>query len=110
MAMTLAFDHVDESAAQLFAALSDPTRIHMIRLMVEHGPAAPRSLFEDELPVAKASVGYHLSILRNAQLLRVHHAGSNDAHSLQIEVLERAVPALLHHLRGEEPLDTVGSE
>jgi DNA-binding transcriptional ArsR family regulator len=110
MPATQAFDHVDERAAELFAALSDPTRIDMIRLMVAHGPGAPRSMFEDELALAKATVGYHLSILRTAQLISVHHAGSSHSYSLRIDSLERAVPALLQHLRGEETVDTAGSE
>lgn len=110
MTATQAFDPVDERAAKLFAALSDPTRLDMMRLMVAHGPSAPRSMFEDELALSKATVGYHLSVLRSAELISVHDAGSGDSYSLRIDSLERAVPALLQHLRGEATVDAAGSE
>ena len=90
----------------LFAALSEPIRIQMLRMMLAHGAERfPCARFDHELAVDKAAISYHLGILQRANLITVHEADGNYRCGLRIETLESFAPALLEHFRTERPAD-----
>ena len=90
----------DDEFVTVFAALSDPIRVRMLRMMVQHGSwDFPCTTFDTELPVAKSTISYHSQILRRANLISVRKEGRNYFYRLRTNTLRRFAPALLKHLR-----------
>lgn len=58
----------------VFAALGDPTRRRVLRLLAEQGPGTPTQL-ASELPVSRQAVSKHLSALADAGLVDVVRSG-----------------------------------
>jgi ArsR family transcriptional regulator len=79
-------------------ALSDPTRLEMIRLIAASPEYACTSL-ERELPVSKSTISYHVKILSHADLLSVRREGKFFFYRLHKEVLDYYSPNLLVHLQ-----------
>lgn len=72
-----------EEAGAVFAALSDPTRRAVVRMLTER----PRTASEmaDDLPVSRQAIAKHLSLLADAGLVASDRVGR--------EVLYRLTPA-----------------
>jgi DNA-binding transcriptional ArsR family regulator len=99
-------ENADERVATLFAALSEPIRIQMLRMMLARGAEdIPCTLFDHELAIDKAAISYHVGILHRANLISVREAGGNYRCGLRIDTLESCAPALLEHLRKDHPAD-----
>jgi len=64
-------DH--QSAAVLFRALGDPTRLRLFELL-SHGPA-PVSALAEPFDMSLTAVGQHLSILESAGLIHSEKVG-----------------------------------
>jgi DNA-binding transcriptional ArsR family regulator len=73
-----------DSADAVFAALADPTRRQLLKLLGERGEATATDLAR-ELPVSRQAVQKHLGLLAGAQLVAARRAGR--------EVLYRPTPA-----------------
>jgi DNA-binding transcriptional ArsR family regulator len=58
----------------VFAALADPTRRRVLRLVAERGPATA-TLLEPELPVSRQAIVKHLAVLHRAGLVTGQRAG-----------------------------------
>ena len=65
---------MDESADVVFAALADPTRRRVLRLVAERGPTSA-TLLEHELPVTRQAIVKHLAVLHRAGLVRGQRTG-----------------------------------
>lgn len=66
-----------EEATQIFKALSDPTRLRLIQLLVqqEWGSARCVMALADRLEVSQPAVSQHLRVLRNVGLVRGERRG-----------------------------------
>lgn len=64
----------DEAADAVFAALADPTRRRVLRLVAERGPTSA-TLLERELPVTRQAIVKHLAVLHRAGLVSGKRTG-----------------------------------
>jgi DNA-binding transcriptional ArsR family regulator len=72
---------VDEAADAVFAALADPTRRRVLRLVAERGPTSA-TLLERELPVTRQAIVKHLSVLHRAGLVSGRRTGQEVRYAL----------------------------
>jgi DNA-binding transcriptional ArsR family regulator len=73
----------------VFAALADPTRRRVLRLVAEGGPTSATRL-ERELPVTRQAIVKHLVVLRRAGLVARRRAGQEVRYALVPEQLNEA--------------------
>jgi DNA-binding transcriptional ArsR family regulator len=78
---------VDETPDAVFAALADPTRRRVLRLVAERGPTSA-TLLERELPVSRQAIVKHLAVLNRAGLVTGRRAGQEVRYALVPEPLE----------------------
>ena len=71
----------DDSAGAVFAALADPTRREVVRLLAEH-PGLTASALADELPVSRQAIAKHLGILHDAGLAEAAREGRETRYRL----------------------------
>ena len=71
----------DDSAGAVFAALADPTRREVVRLLAEH-PGLTASALADELPVSRPAIAKHLGILHDAGLAEAAREGRETRYRL----------------------------
>jgi ArsR family transcriptional regulator, arsenate/arsenite/antimonite-responsive transcriptional repressor len=90
----------------VFAALSEPIRVRMLQMMIQQGEDdLPCTALDEELPIAKSTISYHVQILRRAGLIGVRKAGRNYFYQLRLETSETFAPGFLDHLaETEEPV------
>jgi DNA-binding transcriptional ArsR family regulator len=63
-----------EAPDAVFAALADPTRRRVLRLVAERGPTSA-TLLERELPVTRQAIVKHLAVLNRAGLVNGQRMG-----------------------------------
>jgi DNA-binding transcriptional ArsR family regulator len=86
--------HRDEfDIAAVLHALSDPMRLHVVRVLAREGAERPCGTFN--LPVTKSTASHHLKVLREAGVIRQRHAGTLKLTSLRREDLDTRFPGLL---------------
>ena len=78
-----------EAADAVFAALADPTRRQVLRLVAERGPTSA-TVLDRELPVTRQAIVKHLSVLSRAGLVASHRQGQEVRYSLVAEPLSDA--------------------
>ena len=71
----------DDSAGAVFAALADPTRREVVRLLAEQ-PGLTASALADELPVSRQAIAKHLGILHDAGLAEAAREGRETRYRL----------------------------
>jgi DNA-binding transcriptional ArsR family regulator len=76
-----------EADDAVFAALSDPTRRRVLRLVAERGPTSA-TLLEHELPVTRQAIVKHLAVLSRAGLVTGHRSGQEVRYGLVPEPLD----------------------
>ena len=64
-----------ESLAEIFKALSDPTRLKIIRLLSRRKPMLCVGALAHRLGISQPAVSQHLRVLKNAGILRAHRLG-----------------------------------
>jgi DNA-binding transcriptional ArsR family regulator len=72
---------MDEAPAAVFAALADPTRRRVLRLVAERGPASA-TLLERDLPVTRQAIVKHLAVLNRAGLVSGQRTGQEVRYAL----------------------------
>jgi DNA-binding transcriptional ArsR family regulator len=72
---------IDEATDAIFAALADPTRRRVLRLVAERGPTSA-TLLERELPVTRQAIVKHLAVLHRAGLVSGQRAGQEVRYAL----------------------------
>jgi ArsR family transcriptional regulator len=117
MRLMVAMDNIEE-LADIFKALSDPTRLRLLKLVSECEPGGPTSdecepgacngptflcvnALAHKLGVTQSAVSQHLRVLRQAGLVRGVRRGSFMHYSLDQEGLAR-YRAVLHDTLGED--------
>ena len=86
--MTRASDP-DVAAGAVFAALSDPTRLAVLREVAERGPITATEL-AGGLPVSRQAVAKHLSVLQGAGLVTPARSGRENRFSASTAPLAAA--------------------
>ena len=71
----------------VFAALADPTRRRVLRLVAERGPTSA-TLLERELPVTRQAIVKHLVLLSRAGLVTGQRTGQQVRYALVPEPLD----------------------
>lgn len=74
----------------VFAALADPTRRAVVRLLAAR-PGLTASALAGELPVSRQAIAKHLAQLRDAGLAEAEHAGRETRYRLTPEPLADAM-------------------
>jgi DNA-binding transcriptional ArsR family regulator len=74
----------------VFAALADPTRREVVRLLAQR-PGLTASALAGELPVSRQAIAKHLAQLRDAGLAEAEHAGRETRYRLTPEPLSGAM-------------------
>lgn len=83
-----------QELAAVGAALADPTRVQMLRLMQTSEEVACAAL-ETTFSLTKSTISYHVRVLRHAGLIRVRKTGKFYHYALMREEIERRFPGLL---------------
>lgn len=91
-----------EALAAVGAALADPTRVRMLRLMQANEEVACAAL-EATFALTKSTISYHVRVLRHAGLIRVRKTGKFYHYALMRDEIERHFPGLLPLLAATEP-------
>jgi DNA-binding transcriptional ArsR family regulator len=81
--------HGSEKGGEVFAALADPTRRHLVETLASRGGASATALAA-ELPISRQAVAKHLAALNGVGLVRSHRAGRETVYELQPAPLEEA--------------------
>jgi DNA-binding transcriptional ArsR family regulator len=76
-----------EASDAVFAALADPTRRRVLRLVAERGPTSA-TLLVRELPVTRQAIAKHLVVLTRAGLVTRQRAGPEVRYALAPEPLD----------------------
>jgi DNA-binding transcriptional ArsR family regulator len=75
-----------ERADSAFAALADPTRRAILRLVVDEGPVTA-TVVSSRLPISRQGVAKHLGVLRDAGLVRAERLGRETRFEASLEPL-----------------------
>lgn len=86
------------SLSDVFQALGDPHRRHILRLLRDGDRSAGE--VASSLPVTKPSVSHHLAVLRHAGLVRDERRGQRIVYSLDTTVLQDALVWAMELTRG----------
>jgi DNA-binding transcriptional ArsR family regulator len=89
----------------VFAALSEPLRVRIVHMIARHPDAElPNTMLDQELPVGKSTISYHVAILRRAGLISVRKAGRNYFYKVRTDVLDQYAPGFFDYLAESESL------
>jgi DNA-binding transcriptional ArsR family regulator len=87
--------------SELFKALSDPTRLGLVKLLSDHKGALCVNALARRLNVTQSAVSQHLRVLRQADLVKGERRGSSVHYSLDQDRLEQYKTRILETL-GED--------
>jgi DNA-binding transcriptional ArsR family regulator len=80
-------------AAELVAAVTEPTRRQLLDLLLERGEATPTSL-ADGLPVTRQAVSKHLAVLERVGLVEPSKSGREVRYRVNVDRLDRVTSSL----------------
>lgn len=78
-----------EELAERFKALSDPTRLRLVKLLSDHQGALCVNALAHRLGVTQSAVSQHLRVLRQARLVRSERHGPYVHYALDPDGLEQ---------------------
>jgi DNA-binding transcriptional ArsR family regulator len=84
--------------AEVFKVLSDPTRVHMIQVLIRDGELCVRDLAQG-VQMSQSSVSHHLRILRHFRLVRSRRHGREVLYAPDDSHVETMLRVCLDHLR-----------
>jgi DNA-binding transcriptional ArsR family regulator len=85
----------DDNAGAVFAALADPTRREVMRLLGER-PGLTASALAGELPVSRQAIAKHLAILHEAGLADAEREGRETRYRLTPAPMNDAMAWMAH--------------
>jgi DNA-binding transcriptional ArsR family regulator len=88
----------DARMAEVFKVLSDPTRVHMIQVLIRGEEMCVRDL-SDQVEMSQSSVSHHLRILRHFRLVRARRQGREVLYSPDDPHVEMLLRVCLDHLQ-----------
>jgi DNA-binding transcriptional ArsR family regulator len=86
-----------ERLVTIFGALSDPTRMEMLEMIIERGEVGC-SEFDEHFPLAKSTISYHTKILNAAGLIETRRDGRWFFYKPRLDDLEREFPGIATQL------------
>ncbi|WP_028648463.1 helix-turn-helix transcriptional regulator [Nocardiopsis sp. CNT312] len=95
------------SLPDVMAALSDPLRIGLVRLLAD---GTERGWGELRAPVAKSTLSHHLRVLRDAGVTRTRQEGTRCFVTLRRQDLDERFPGLVGALLGAADAEGVGGD
>ncbi len=95
------------SLTAVMAALSDPIRMGLVRLLAD---GRERGWGELRAPVAKSTLSHHLRVLRDAGITRTRQEGTRCFVVLRRDDLETRFPGLLAPVLAAAECDGVGRQ
>jgi DNA-binding transcriptional ArsR family regulator len=99
---------IDEmSLTDVMAALSDPIRVGLVRLLSD---GRERGWGELRAPVAKSTLSHHLKVLRNAGMTRTREEGTRCFVVLRRAELDTRFPGLLMAVLNAANSEDVGAQ
>ena len=78
-----------EELTEVFKALSDPTRLRLVKLLGEHEGALCVNALARRLDVSQSAVSQHLRVLRQTGLVKSERRGSSVHYLLDHENLKK---------------------
>ena len=78
-----------EELAEIFKALSAPTRLRLVKLLGEHEGALCVNALARRLDVSQSAISQHLRILRQAGLVKSDRRGSSKHYMLDQNSLKQ---------------------
>ncbi|WP_329416251.1 helix-turn-helix domain-containing protein [Streptomyces sp. NBC_00704] len=100
-------DPEEVSVLTALSAVSDPVRITLIRELA-NSPDWTRSCGSFDVPVGKAALSHHFSVLRGAGLVEQRDEGPKRLNRLRREEFEARFPGLLALLLADDAADARG--
>ena len=89
----------DEARVAVLKALADPTRLQILRLLLQHSPEEVGcSIFNEQMPISPSALSYHLSTMRNAGLTATRKESREKYVSIRPETFDKFVPGFLSSL------------
>lgn len=85
--------HLTDDLATRLHALSDPTRLAILRLIRTF--SLDNTMMADYLQISRPTVSIHAKVLREAGFIRTHHEGRQAQH----EIVPAALWQLFHDLK-----------
>ena len=82
----------DLNLARVLFALSDPTRLHIARVLADRCEAMCMAV---DVPLSKSSCSRHFKVLREAGIIRMRPQGTAYLNSLRRAELDERFPGLL---------------
>ena len=98
-----------QELAAVGAAMADPTRVQMLRLMQANEEVACAAL-EATFSLTKSTISYHVRVLRHAGLIRVRKTGKFYHYALLRDDIEHRFPGLLALLGATALPEIAGAE
>lgn len=93
------------SLTDVMAALSDPIRVGLVRVLAD---GRERGWGELRAPVAKSTLSHHLRVLRDAGLTRTRQEGTRCYVTLRRDDMRSRFPGLLEAVLAAAEADDVG--
>ena len=78
------------TTAEVFAALGDPNRQHLMESLARRGHGASATALASSLPVTRQSVDKHLRVLQRAGLVGATRQGREVLYTVRREGLDRS--------------------
>jgi len=82
---------------EVFKAISDPTRRHVLKLL--QGGSKTAGELAEEFDITKGSLSHHFNVLKAADLVRCERRGQQMVYSLNTTVFEDVAALLLELFR-----------
>jgi DNA-binding transcriptional ArsR family regulator len=87
-----------QELSEMFKALSDPTRLSLVKLLSDHEGALCVNALARELDVTQSAVSQHLRVLRQTGLVKGERRGSSVHYAIDQNRLERYKTQILETL------------
>jgi DNA-binding transcriptional ArsR family regulator len=78
------------AAGDVFGALGDPTRRHLVELLARDPGAATATALSSGLPISRQAVTKHLGVLADARIVRRRRSGREARYELEPAALAEA--------------------
>lgn len=97
-----------DEATRALAALADPMRLSVYRLLAQAGPAGlPAAHVATRLALAPSSLSVHLAELSQARLVEGRQEGGTLVYSVRFEVVNALLGYLMENCCGGNPCSPV---
>jgi DNA-binding transcriptional ArsR family regulator len=86
-----------ERLVTIFSALSDPTRMEMLEMILERGELGCAE-FDEHFALSKSTISYHTKLLNAAGLIETRREGRFFFYRAKLDELEERFPGLAAQL------------